>query len=142
MDWNDGRGAEVAQERLEALSQQDWSALPSLSAERGPKWRGCLATLLHPGQGPAAQRLLLELTGDPDEEVAFLAAASVAFYCGVNSSADRGHFMDLRIQVPSFVALARATPELPARIRRLMTSGSSHWEKTFQLLLGVLASEA
>ncbi|WP_457320868.1 hypothetical protein [Roseateles sp. P5_E11] len=123
MRWNDGGEHERAAEMLGMLQEAQWQAVSSLVDARPASWRQCLASVLGPHQGNAAAQLLLELTNDSDGEVAFEALSAVAFYCGVNSSAD-GVFVDMSIQIPAFLSLARTSMSLRQAIQRLSSDGS------------------
>lgn len=139
MQWADGGGAEEAEEVLATFSQEDWSQIKALYSRRGARWRGCLATILRPQQGEVAARLMLDLAWDQDPEVAFLAVSHIAFYCGVNDSAD-GPFIDLKIRQPSFLSLVKTTKGLPDQIRKVSAACHPRFQRRFELLTTELDS--
>jgi hypothetical protein len=137
MEWADGGGAEEASGLAEALVDQDWSTLELLCTRREAKWRACLASILCPRQGEQAEEMLLSLTSDKDAEVAFLAVLGVAFYCGINSSAN-GPFIDPKIRVQSLFLRARNMTGLADRVRKVGTSCAPQFQKQFELLAAEL----
>jgi hypothetical protein len=140
-DWADGGGAEEAEEMLAALHEQEWMELKSLCSNRGAAWRACLATVLRPKHGSIAENLLLDLAWDQDAEVAFLAASSIAFYCGVNDSA-KGPFLDPKIRDTSFLSLCKATGGFVSQVRKVGASCHPRIGARFELLTKLLRGEA
>jgi hypothetical protein len=141
MRWADGGGHERAMELLGKLDAAEWQAIADRVGERSSFWRQCLASVLRPQLDDAAAQLLLDLTNDSDGEVAFAALSAVAFYCGVNDSAE-GVFIDASIRVPAFLSLARASATLQQAIQRLSTGGACHlvFVARFRLLAREIAS--
>jgi hypothetical protein len=139
--WADGGGAEEADEMLAALSEKEWPELKSLYSSRNPAWRACLASVLRPQHGRFAEHLMLDLAREQDPEVAFLVVSGIAFYCGVNDSA-QGPFVDPGIQNASFLSLARTTTGLTDQVLRVSASCNSIFQRRFELLAKLLESGA
>lgn len=117
MGWHE-HAHEVAVEQLSLFEPFDWQKLSIALPTRDRAWRMCLVTVLEPARSPIAADLLLEMTGDPDIEIAFEALRRTCFYCGVLTV--KGVVcIDPRIQVPKFLSRARATQSLPARAGQL-----------------------
>lgn len=133
MEWADGLGATRAAELLAALADEEWAGIAGLSAQRSADWRRLLAEVLEPGSGEQAQELLLALSADADEEVAFAALTKIAFHCGVNAKAE-GAFVDAGILDEAFWARCRAHEGLVARAERAAQGCSEHWAGVLRLL--------
>lgn len=136
-DWADGLGAELAAERLAELSQDEWASLQRLVSSRSENWRACLAEVLRPQLGEIAATLLIDLSADPDIEVAFSALRNVALYCGVNDSA-QGPFLDPRTLVPAFLQAAKKADGLIGRIQTVSAQCHPRFQQQFGLLTNVL----
>lgn len=139
--WADGGGAEEAKEFLTALPRSEWARLESLCLTRGARWRACLATILHPGQGEFAAHLLLNLAWDADDEVAFLAVSGIAFHCGVDDSA-AGPFTDSKIRDHAFLSAAQAHIGLPRQVRRVGALCHPRIQRRFEMLVRLLEPNA
>lgn len=141
MTWADGGGAEEAIALAQSLSDHEWAELVSIRAKRSAGWRACLVCVLQPRNGRVAQRLLLESASDQDAEVAFLAARSIAFYCGINASA-KGPFIDLKIRDEAFLSQARQTSGIIERVRKISSLCAPVFQRQFDLLQAVLEAKA
>lgn len=141
MAWADGGDAEEAIELAQSLSDQQWAELVCIYATRNASWRACLVSVLQPRHGRAAQRLLLESVSDQDAQVAFLAAPSIAFYCGINASAKRP-FIDLNIRNEAFLSQAKQTAGITDQVHRISSLCAPVFRRQFDLLEAVLESRA
>lgn len=140
MAWADGGGAEEAIELALSLSDKGWEELVSIRAKRSAGWRACLVCVLQPRSGGVAQRLLLESASDQDDQVAFLAVRSIAFYCGINASA-KGPFVDPKIRSEAFLSQARASGIIE-RVRKVSSLCAPVFHRQFDLLEAVLEEKA
>jgi hypothetical protein len=141
MEWCDGLASQDASDLLVELSAPDWRELERLCALRGVDWRECLASVLSPAQGAAAEEILFQLASDQSGEVAFHALSQIAFYCGVNANA-AGAFLDTSIQVPSFLVASRAKTDLRDALHLLWERSGAHVRSRLDLLSALLADEA
>ncbi|MBL0730734.1 hypothetical protein [Piscinibacter sp. HJYY11] len=139
--WADGGDAEDASALLQSLSNQQWTELVTIRAKRNASWRACLVSVLQPSHGRVAQRLLLDSASDQDAEVAFLAARSISFYCGVNASA-QGPFIDFKIRNRSFLSQAKETAGLVDQVRKVDSLCAPEFQRQFELLEAVLEARA
>ncbi|MFC4158857.1 hypothetical protein [Chitinimonas lacunae] len=137
---NDGP-YEAAENWLGQFSYADWIELELQWSKRPANWRICLASLLRPQQGPAAERLLLDMVRDPNETVAFRALLQVTFYCGV-ISAERGTLINSAIRVPRFLSLVRREPFLGRHIERISAFSAEPFRLQFRRLLDTLHKPA
>ena len=130
--WADGLGHEVASELLSQFSEDDWGELSVSWKLQSKSWRACLAVTLYP-KNETASRILLDMTADPDTEVAFDALRVVSFYCGVNANAD-GPFLDECICSPDFLSLAEVHPSLLSQLKRVSARCTESYRRQFELL--------
>lgn len=123
MGWHE-HAYEVAVEQLSIFEPVDWEQLCLALRTRDRAWRMCLVTVVEPAHSPIAGDLLLEMTGDPDVEIAFEALRRTYFYCGVLTVKGVVR-INPKIQVPGFLGRARAIHSLPGRASQLSAQSAT-----------------
>lgn len=139
--WADGGGIEEAEKLLASLTHHEQAQLEALVTLREARWRACLAMAVHPRQGEFAERLLLGLAWDRDASVAWTSVSSIAFYCGVNDSA-QGPFVDAEIRNSAFLSIAKSTSGLADQVLKVSAGCHPQFQRRLALLVKILKESA
>ena len=99
--WNEGGQFEAAEAILASFTEPDWQALAAQWRDKNNSWKLCLASVLNPYYGNAAQDLLIAMACCKSPAIASEAMYAICFYCGINENIE-GYYIDNAITHPPF----------------------------------------